>query len=351
MIAGALVWRAVIAGLLGLSALLPNIGLEQVLRDWNVALLAVMALATSRRAFWISLAAIALGFGLDAITPSYDAGAWWSFASLALQLLSAVALLWGLFLLGRFYAALVAAGMLLGMVARREELAIGFSVAASFVQAVGYFLISRRVRTQPSAPSANRGLLRWSIIEIVRLALVVAFLFAIDGRNEIRLLVAGLSLIFAGLTFFGLRGLARFLDQQEPLGWGTVTLVIALLPLFPVAESYFTGRADAIEYVRFTAIALGLAWIGGALSMLGFIARAAKGRLATAARYLRRAMLIDFAILLGGAGAMSFGGWDTRQTAQHVLPFFALLLVALWILYLILQVVAGVKAESFANPR
>jgi len=345
VIAGALAWRALVAELLGLSALLPNIGLEQLLRDWDVGLLAVMALSAgvARRWFWIALAAVALGLGLDAVTPSYDAGAGWSWASLALEAVSAIALLWGLFLLGRFNAALVAVGILLGIVARSQELALGFSVAASLLQAVGYFLISRRVRTQTTPSTAkNHGLLRWSIIEIVRFVFISAFMvFWVDRRDELRPLLALAVIAFAVLTFIGLRWLSRFIDGAAPIGWGTVTLVAALLALFPIAESYLSGRLDALEYIRFAALAAAIAWLGGALSMLRLIARAAQGRLAWSARNLRRAILIDVLVLLAGAAT----------EAKAFVPSATLALLALWLLYLILQLVAGIKSESFSDPR
>jgi hypothetical protein len=363
LIAGAFAWRALVAGLLGLSELLPNFGAEEVLRDGEIALLAVMALAAgragnsrARRAFSLSLAAVAVTLGLNALMPSYDAAAWWSWASLAVEAVSAIALLWGLFLVGRFVAALILAGMLLGFVARHEELALGFSVGASLLQAIGYFILARRVREPmiTHAADSKRGLFRWSVIEIVRFVLVAAFFVIwVDGSGELRLPLVLMVIIFAALTLFGLFALTRFVDAHKagaaPLAWATATLTVSLLPLFPVADSYLTGRLTALTYIPFAALTAFLAWIGCALSTLALIARVAQGKLATSARYLRRAIAVDLVILLATTTALLFGGWEIRDYASHVEPFAALALLALWLLYLILQVVAGVKLPACAS--
>jgi putative Mn2+ efflux pump MntP len=356
VLAGALFWRALLAGLLGLSALVPNLGQEQLLRNCEVGLLAVMALGAgragfprARRAFWASLAAVALGLGLDALTPSYDAGAGWDRASLLVEAASAIALLYGLFLLGRFLAALVALGMVLGIAARHVDLEIPFWAAGWILSALGYFLIARRVRAQPltrSEPAPDKGLFRWSVIEIVRFALAATFMMIwVDGRGELRPLLTSMLIVFAILTLFGLRFLARFLNALQmgdaPLAWGTVTLVASLLPLFPVAESYLTERVTALEYIRFAGLTGLFAWIGGALSTLLLLARAKKSRLA---RWLHRALSIDLLILLAAGATDLFGGWTARDYARVIEPFAALALLAFWLLYLILQVVAGVKA-------
>jgi hypothetical protein len=319
----------------------------------------------ARQAFAVALAVTAVGAFVDALTPSYDASAFWLWAGPVLTVAADFAVMVGIFQLngGRAGTVLFFMGTILSLahVINDWELLRPLSVPVLSLAHIVLYPSLRRPFAPSAAPEAGRALLLWGGVELGRFLLMGLALLAAAGLSlsdrDAGYLGLGVAVAGALAAAAGYRWLARFCDgagvragmaRAVPL----VGAVAALAALPDVAEALFAGREAAMSRAGVNAVtacllyALGVAFVAGAARrMLKKLGRRGLARALGVSGWA----LLAIPLLLVATPLLESISWEMRRFVRDFMPLLAIAFGVAWLASAVLLMVGGVSLKKSAT--
>jgi hypothetical protein len=371
-LAGTVLARGIVLLTASLLQLTPITAAGMALATLKPAFLVLLFLQSpggARKAFALALAATVASAFVDALTPSYDASALWSWATTGLGIAAELAVLGGFFQLSRARAGLLvmALGTLLwifGSVADNQAPRL----LAPFLWCLGHVLIFPSLRRrstpppEPFADAAGRGLFRWGLVELGRLialgaGVAAAAAMSLSDRDATHLGL-GVMLACAVMAAIGDRWLVAFCDGAAAAGVRSSLaravpvcgVVVGAFILPDVAEALISDRAAALSRAGVAAVmacglvALGVGAVAGAARRIA--KRLGRRGLAASLGVTSWALWVIPLLLLLIAVADNSVSWQLRRTLQSAAQLLLVGFGLAWLGSAVLLVVAGLRARQ-----